>query len=104
VGILPTSRAKKIKCLGCLALFMVALTPSRFAKAGQTVSQNLEVAATVAPSCGVSTERGASGAQLDAGCPSEVRQSLVRELVVDPEHRTSGGSAVTEQLILVINF
>ena len=83
---------------------VAALTPSRFAKAGQTVSQNLDVGVTVAPSCGVSTERGASGAELDTGCPSQVRQSLVRELVVDPERRAVDGSAVSEQLILVINF
>ena len=58
----------------------------------------------VAPSCGVSTERGAAGAELDAGCPAYAKQSLVRDFVVSGEQQVGSGSGATEQLVLVINF
>lgn len=59
---------------------------------------------TVIRSCAVSTERGAAGAELDAGCPSHAKQSLVREFQVSSERSVAGASGVREQLVLVVNF
>ena len=79
-------------------------TTSRFAKAEQHESHNLDVSVIVQPSCGVSTERGTAGADFDAGCPAYAKQSLIRDFVVSGSAREAGGSGVTEQLVLVINF
>lgn len=77
-------------------------TASQFAKAGQPQSQNLEVSTNVSPSCAVSTERGAAGAELAGGCPAYAKQTLSREFVVTGERST--GQGISEQLVLVINF
>jgi hypothetical protein len=101
---LHRSTSLKLKHFGYLVPLVLLLSSSRFAKAGQEESQNLDVSVTVSPSCAVSTERGAAGAQLDAACPSHIKQSLVREFVIDPTRPSAPGAAVTEQLVLVINF
>lgn len=64
----------------------------------------MQVGVTVSPSCDVSTENATRGAVLGGGCPDYTRQSLVRELSVGSELRATTGSAVSEQLVLVINF
>ena len=64
----------------------------------------LQVSVVVSPSCIVSTERGAEGAQLTGVCPSHVRQSLVRELVVGAAPRLDGAPNVGEHIYLVVNF
>ena len=80
------------------------MTSSQSAKAGQEQSRNLDVSVVVSPSCTVSTERGAEGAQLLGVCPTHAKQSLVRELVVSNAPRMDGAPNVGEYLYLVVNF
>jgi hypothetical protein len=95
----PSHRVNIKHFLGFCVLGLL-VSSSQFAKAGQAASQNLNVSVVVQPSCGVSTERGAAGAEFDAGCPVYVKQSLVRDFVVSGER----GKTATEQLVMVINF
>jgi len=103
VDVLP-SLPINIKYFAAFCAFGLLSATSQFAKAGQGESQNLDVSVVVEPSCSVSTERGAAGADLDASCPAYAKQSLVRDYVVSGEQRDAGGSGVSEQLFLVINF
>ena len=93
-----------LKFLAVFSLLSTILTSSQFAKAGQEESQILDVSVVVSPSCTVSTERGAEGAQMHGACPTHARQSLVRELVVSSAPRFDGASHVGEHLYLVVNF
>jgi len=92
------------KIVAAFTLLSTILTSSQFAKAGQEESQILDVSVVVSPSCIVSTERGAEGAQLQGVCPTHAKQSLVRELVVDRTPRLDGAPNVGEHLYLVVNF
>ena len=93
-----------LKILAVFSLLSAILSSSQFAKAGQEESQILDVSVVVSPSCIVSTERGAEGAQLQGVCPAHVRQNLVRELVVSSAPRVDGAPNVGEHLYLVVNF
>jgi hypothetical protein len=94
---------KVINKISVLALFALAAAPSRSAKAGQELSQNLEVAASVSTPCVVSTESGARGAELSGACPDSFRQRLTRDYIVSAE-RGADGSGAVEQLVLTVLF
>jgi hypothetical protein len=95
------SKSRIVNAIGHLLLCASILAPSRLAKAEQETSQNLNVEVQVTRPCTVSSERGLGGIELDSGCPTSIKQTVLREFVVDP---TSATSAVTERLVLVVNF
>jgi hypothetical protein len=64
----------------------------------------LQVSVVVSRACTVSTERGATGAELGSACPPHVRQSLVRELFVSAEPRVDAAPRSGEHLVVVVSF
>ena len=97
----PPLKFRFIKVFGYFAIFAASSASSRVAKAQQEASQNMNVEVQVTRPCSVSSERGLSGAELDGGCPTFVKQALIREFAVGTAF---AGAGVTEQLVLVINF
>lgn len=101
---MPSSASRHFKTSFVIALIALISSGAQPANAASEVSRSLQVGVTVARSCSISTEGGASGAKLDEGCPAYAKQSLVREITLSYKPKIETGSASSEQLVLVINF